>query len=119
MRPARFGAVAVTNSGAVAATGTSVVFSLTPTTALRLTGPTSSTQSAGTVAAGGTTAVSISVWIETTVVNGGRPRLFTARDATPLPDWASSSKTPNTPGCAGAVADLLDADYIAELSDSK
>jgi hypothetical protein len=48
----------VTNGGASAATGTSVVFSFTPTNALRLTSPTSSTQSAGTVAAGGTTALS-------------------------------------------------------------
>ena len=47
--------------------------------------------------------MSISVWIETAVVSGGRPRPFTARDATPPPhDSASSSKTPDMHGSAPA-----------------
>ena len=44
--------------------------------------------------------MSISVWIATVVVNGGRPRPFTARDATPPPVSASSSKTPDIRGYA-------------------
>jgi hypothetical protein len=48
----------VTNSGGSAATGSTVVVSFTPSNALRLTSPTSSSQSTGTVAAGGTKTVS-------------------------------------------------------------
>jgi hypothetical protein len=47
----------VTNGGGSAATGSTVVISFTPTNALRLTNPTSSTQPTGTVAAGGTKTV--------------------------------------------------------------
>src|SRR4051812_24697726 len=47
----------VTNGGGSAATGLTVVVSFTPSSALRLRSPTGSTQSAGTVAAGGTKTV--------------------------------------------------------------
>ncbi|MDT4972078.1 MAG: hypothetical protein QOG22_2221, partial [Pseudonocardiales bacterium] len=47
----------VTNGGGSAATGSTVVISFTPTNALRLTNPTSSTQPTGTVTAGGTKTV--------------------------------------------------------------
>jgi hypothetical protein len=43
----------VTNGGGSAATGSTVVISFTPTNALRLTNPTSSTQPTGTITAGG------------------------------------------------------------------
>ncbi len=47
----------VTNGGGSAATGSTVVVSFTPSNALRLTSPTSSTQSTGTIAAGATAAL--------------------------------------------------------------
>ncbi|WP_156023343.1 hypothetical protein [Terracoccus sp. 273MFTsu3.1] len=47
----------VTNGGTSTATGSTVVVSFTPTNALRLTNPTSSTQPTGTVAGGGTKSV--------------------------------------------------------------
>src|SRR4051812_26086032 len=47
----------VTNGGGSAATGLTVVVSFTPSSTLRLRSPTGSTQSAGTVAAGGTKTV--------------------------------------------------------------
>jgi hypothetical protein len=47
----------VTNGGGSAATGSTVVVSLTPTNALRLTNPTGSMQPTGTVTAGGTKTV--------------------------------------------------------------
>src|SRR3954453_17453208 len=47
----------VTNAGGSAATGLTVIVSFTPSSALRLRSPTGSTQSAGTIAAGGTKTV--------------------------------------------------------------